>query len=243
MTAASSIRIYQTAEHPCGYWPDRRARDIVLDPDSRALPVVYPAALAQGFRRSGGHVYRPQCDACMACVPVRIDVQAFTPNRSQQRCLRRNADLQVRDLPAQRDTEVFELYRRYLGHRHPKGGMDEPRPEDFDNFLSAPWSPTRFLCFHDGLGALKGVAVSDLLPNGVSAVYTFFDPDEAGRSLGTFAILRQIEWARTLGLPHVYLGFWLQGHPKMDYKRRFRGVEQLRHGEWESLSADSPGAD
>lgn len=243
MTAASSIRIYQTAEHPCGYWPDRRARDIVLDPDSRALPVVYPAALAQGFRRSGGHVYRPQCDACMACVPVRIDVQAFTPNRSQQRCLRRNADLQVRDLPAQRETEVFELYRRYLGHRHPKGGMDEPRPEDFDNFLSAPWSPTRFLCFHDGLGALKGVAVSDLLPNGVSAVYTFFDPDEAGRSLGTFAILRQIEWARTLGLPHVYLGFWLQGHPKMDYKRRFRGVEQLRHGEWESLSADSPGAD
>jgi len=243
MTAASSIRIYQTAEHPCGYWPDRRARDIVLDPDSRALPVVYPAALAQGFRRSGGHVYRPQCDACMACVPVRIDVQAFTPNRSQQRCLRRNADLQVRDLPAQRDTEVFELYRRYLGHRHPKGGMDEPRPEDFDNFLSAPWSPTRFLCFHDGLGALKGVAVSDLLPNGVSAVYTFFDPDEAGRSLGTFAILRQIEWARTLGLPHVYLGFWLQGHPKMDYKRRFRGVEQLRHGEWENLPADSPGAD
>ena len=242
MTAASSIRIYQTAEHPCGYWPDRRARDIVLDPDSRALPVVYPAALAQGFRRSGGHVYRPQCDACMACVPVRIDVQAFTPNRSQQRCLRRNADLQVRDLPAQRDTEVFELYRRYLGHRHPKGGMDEPRPEDFDNFLSAPWSPTRFLCFHDGAGALKGVAVSDLLPNGLSAVYTFFDPDESSRGLGTYAILRQIEWARMLGLPHLYLGFWLQGHPKMDYKRRFRGIEQLRHGEWESLPADPPAA-
>lgn len=241
MTAASSIRIFQTAEHPCGYWPDRRARDIVLDPDSRALPAVYPAALAQGFRRSGGHVYRPQCETCMACVPVRIDVEAFVPNRSQNRCLRRNADLQARELPARREPQVFELYQRYLSSRHRKGGMDQPRPEDFDNFLSAPWSPTRFLSFYDSTGALKGVAVSDLLPNGLSAVYTFFDPDEAARGLGTFAILRQIEWARRLGLPHVYLGFWLQGHPKMDYKRRFSGIEQLRHGDWEPLPADSDG--
>ncbi len=237
MTAAGSIRIYQTAEHPCGYWPDRRARDIVLDPDSRALPVVYPAALAQGFRRSGGHVYRPQCATCMACVPVRIDVRAFAPNRSQSRCLRRNADLHMRDQPAERDDQVFGLYQRYLASRHPKGGMDQPRPEDFDNFLSAPWSPTRFLCFHDGEGVLKGVAVSDLLPNGLSAVYTFFDPDDSARSLGTFAILRQIEWARELELSHVYLGFWLQGHPKMDYKRRFSGIEQLRHGDWEPMPA------
>lgn len=238
MTAAGSIRIYQTAEHACGYWPERRARDIVLDPDSRALPAVYPAALAQGFRRSGGHVYRPQCASCMACVPVRIDVAAFLPNRSQRRCLQRNADLRVVDSAPERSDAVFALYQRYLRSRHPKGGMDEPRPEDFDGFLSAPWSPTRFLRFQHEDGRLLGVAVSDLLPNGLSAVYTFFEPDEPARGLGTWAILQQIEWARELGLPHVYLGFWLQGHPKMDYKRRFAGLEQLRHGDWEALPAE-----
>lgn len=238
MTAAGSIRIYQTAEHACGYWPERRARDIVLDPDSRALPAVYPAALAQGFRRSGGHVYRPQCASCMACVPVRIDVGAFLPNRSQRRCLQRNADLRLVDSAPERSDAVFALYQRYLRSRHPKGGMDEPRPEDFDGFLSAPWSPTRFLRFQREDGRLLGVAVCDLLPNGLSAVYTFFEPDEPARGLGTWAILQQIEWARALGLPHVYLGFWLQGHPKMDYKRRFAGLEQLRHGDWEALPAE-----
>jgi arginine-tRNA-protein transferase len=239
MTAAGSIRVFQTTEHPCGYWPERRARDIVLDPDSRALPSVYPAALAQGFRRSGGHVYRPQCDTCIACVPVRIRIEAFVPNRSQRRCMRRNADLRISEADAQREVETFDLYRRYLASRHPGGGMDEPRPEDFDNFLSASWSPTRFLCFRDDLGVLKGVAVTDVLPNGLSAVYTFFDPQEESRSLGTYALLQQIEWARQRSLPHLYLGFWLQGHPKMDYKSRFAGLEQLRHGEWEPLLAST----
>lgn len=237
MTAAGSIRIYQTAEHACGYWPERRARDIVLDPDCRALATVYPAALAQGFRRSGGHVYRPQCEACMACVPVRIDVQAFAARRSQKRCLTRNADLSVRVCGTERTPDVFDLYRRYLASRHPKGGMDEPRPEDFDNFLAATWSPTRFLRFERADGRLMGVAVSDLLPNGISAVYTFFEPGESARSLGTWAILQQIEWARQLGLPHLYLGFWLQGHPKMDYKRRFTGLERLHLGEWQPMPA------
>lgn len=241
MTAAGPIRIFQTAEHACGYWPERRARDIVLDPDSRALPAVYPAALAQGFRRSGGHVYRPQCASCVACVPVRIDVQAFVANRSQRRCLRRNADLDLRVLPAERNPAVFELYRHYLAARHPKGGMDEPRPEDFDGFLSAPWSPTRFLSVWLGQ-RLLAVAVSDVLPNGISAVYTFFDPQQRARGLGTFAILKQIEWARALALPHLYLGFWLRGHPKMDYKRRFAGLEQLRASDWEPLPPE-PEAD
>jgi arginine-tRNA-protein transferase len=236
MTAANQIRVFQTAEHACGYWPQRRARDIVLDPDSRALPTVYPSALAQGFRRSGGHVYRPQCAACIACVPVRIAVPQFRPNRSQRRCARRNADLQTELLPPERSPELFDLYRRYLASRHPHGGMDDPRPQDFDSFLQASWSPTRFI----GLrlqSRLLAVAVTDQLPNGLSAVYTFFDPEHTARSLGTLAVMRQIEWARELGLPHVYLGFWLQGHPKMDYKKQFAGLEQLRNGDWQPFSA------
>jgi leucyl-tRNA---protein transferase len=236
MTAAGQIRVFQTAEHPCGYWPQRRARDIVLDPDSRALPTVYPSALAQGFRRSGGHVYRPQCAACMACVPVRIAVDRFAPNRSQRRCLARNADLGVELLAVDRAPEVFELYSRYLASRHPKGGMDNPRPQDFDAFLTAPWSPTRFL----GLRLetqLLAVAVTDVLPTGLSAVYTFFEPEHSARGLGTLAILRQVEWAKREGLKHLYLGFWLQDHPKMDYKKNFAGLEQLVGSDWIPLRA------
>jgi leucyl-tRNA---protein transferase len=235
MTAAGQIRVFQTAEHACGYWPERRARDIVLDPDSRALPAVYPAAIEQGFRRSGGHVYRPQCARCVACVPVRIDVARFAPNRSQRRCSARNSALMEALEPARRNEEMFALYRRYLAARHRKGGMDEPSPQDFDAFLTATWSPTRFLCLREG-DRLLAVAVTDLLPNGLSAVYSFFDPDAASRSLGTECILRQIDLARRLGLPHLYLGFWLHGHPKMDYKRRFIGVEALLNGEWQPLS-------
>jgi arginine-tRNA-protein transferase len=235
MTAANQIRVFQTAEHACGYWPERRARDIVLDPDSRALPHVYPVALAQGFRRSGGHVYRPQCATCMACVPVRIDVQAFHPNRNQRRCNQRNTDLVAAEVAPDRAPALFDLYRRYLASRHPKGGMDDPRPEDFDTFLKATWSPTRFLTLSDA-SQLVAVAVTDVLQNGMSAVYTFYDPNAARRSLGTYCVLRQIDWARRLGLPHLYLGFWLQGHPKMDYKRGFSGLEQLRNGDWLPLA-------
>lgn len=230
MTKAS-IRLFQTAVHACGYWPDREARDLVLDPDNERLGEAYGRALMLGFRRSGGHIYRPHCPSCRDCVAIRIPAAEFSPDRSQRRCLHRNADLTVAQAPAVRRSEHFGLYRRYLDSRHPGGGMDNPSPEDFDLFLNCRWSPTRFLEFRAG-SRLVAVAVTDLVPNGLSAVYTFYDPEYSDRGLGTFAILSQIEWARRENLAHVYLGYRIAGHPKMDYKTRFRPHELLRNGAW-----------
>ncbi len=238
----ASIRLYQTGLHPCGYWPDRRSRDLVLDPDSEHIGQAYAQALAMGFRRSGGHVYRPHCPRCRDCVAIRLPVHEFRPDRGQRRCLRRNADLAMSETPAHRDDEHFDLYRRYLAHRHPGGGMDDPGPDDFDLFLRSPWSATRFLEFrlHEKLVA---VAVTDLLPEAISAVYTFYEPELERRGLGSYAILRQVDWAREQRLPHLYLGYRIAGHPKMDYKTRFRPCELLENGIWvrhDTHPADHP---
>lgn len=227
------IRVFQTLEHPCGYYAERQARNLVIDPLARGLPQVYGTALERGFRRSGGHVYRPHCAGCRACVASRVPVAKFVPDRSQRRCLKRNADLVVRVAPAQRSDQNFALYRRYLAARHPDGGMDDPGEDDFERFLACAWSPTRFLELRAG-DELLAVAVTDVLPQGLSAVYTFYAPEHAERSLGTCAILSQIEWARAQQLPHLYLGYWIEGHPKMDYKARFRPLERLRDGSWTS---------
>jgi len=234
------LMLFQTGEHPCGYWPDRAARDLVLDPDDTRLPALYPMALSWGFRRSGGLVYRPHCAHCRACVAVRIPVARFTPDRSQRRCHARNADLEMRILPAERTDEQFALYRRYLGQRHAGGGMDTHGPADFDQFLVGRWSQGRFMELRLE-GQLVAVAVTDVTAAGLSAVYTFFDPDHADRGLGTHAILQQVEWARREGLPHVYLGYWIAGHGKMDYKRRFKPLEAYDGRHWNDfdLSAQS----
>ena len=241
MTAAAPIRVFQTAEHTCGYWYDRAARDIVLDPRDPNLPRLYAQALQNGFRRSGGHVYRPNCNGCRACVPVRIAVEHFQPDRSQRRCLKRNADVTMETAKAVRDEEAFALYRRYLHHRHRGGGMDQATPLDFDAFVSCDWSPTRFLKLRLE-GRLIGVAVTDVLARALSAVYTFFDPAMSARGLGTLAILRQIEWARRAGYPHLYLGFWLKDHQKMHYKTRFQPLEGLIDGRWQSMAEPADAA-
>ena len=225
------IRVFQTLEHPCGYYAERNARNLVIDPLARGLPQVYGTALERGFRRSGGHVYRPHCASCRACIASRVPVADFVPDRSQRRCLARNEDLHWSMAPPERSDENFALYRRYLETRHPDGGMDDPGEEDFERFLACTWSPTRFLEARLA-GELVAVAVTDVLPQGLSAVYTFYAPEHAKRGLGTCAILRQIQWARELQLPHLYLGYWIEDHPKMAYKSRFQPMERLRDGQW-----------
>ncbi len=241
------LRLFQTGEHPCGYWPDRQARDLVLDPQDARLGALYPTALGWGFRRSGDLVYRPHCAHCHACVPVRIPAERFLADRSQRRCLARNADLECRVVPAERTEEQFALYQRYLGQRHANGGMDNHGPHEFDQFLIGSWPHSRFLevraaRIDDQRGRLLAVAVTDVTEQGLSAVYTFFDPDEQARSLGTYAILQQIAWAQREALPHLYLGYWIRGHRKMDYKRRYQPLEAYDGRRWVDFGAlpDSP---
>ncbi len=226
--------LYRTGEHPCGYYQDRVARDLLLDPRDPSLAEAYPTALAQGFRRSGGYVYRPNCVACKACVPVRMRVNDFRPDRSQRRCLRDNADVQTRMVPALRTDANFALYQRYLHARHGDGPMARGDEADFDQFLASEWSPTRFMTLYRD-HHLLGVAVTDLLPNALSAVYTFFDPEEGARGLGTLAVLRQIDYAQRTGREYLYLGYWITGHPKMDYKARFQPLQALGNAGWQIL--------
>ena len=228
------IKLFQTQPHPCGYYSDRVARSVVIDPSSPYLAQVYPDAIDRGFRRSCQQIYRPNCPSCNACTPSRIVVADFKPDRSQRRCLARNVDLNVSLAPARQSEEHFALYSHYLNSRHGDGPMANPNQQEFDDFLIGTWSDTLFLEIRED-DRLLAVAVTDVLPQGLSAVYTFYTPDAPKRSLGTFAILQQIAAASQRGLPFVYLGYWLDGHPKMDYKRRFSGLEVLRDGRWQAL--------
>jgi arginine-tRNA-protein transferase len=228
------MALYRTGEHPCGYYPERIARDLVLDPRDPSLADAYPSALAQGFRRSGGHVYRPNCPMCRACVPVRLSVREFRPDRSQRRCLRDNADIVDRMVPPLRTKDTFALYRRYLQARHGDGPMAETDEDDFDRFIASGWSPTRFMQLRLG-ERLMAVAVTDTTPDALSAVYTFFDPDEPSRGLGTLSILRQIACAQRTGRDYLYLGYWIEGHPKMHYKARFKPLQVLGPAGWREL--------
>jgi arginine-tRNA-protein transferase len=230
------VRLFQTLPHACGYFPSRTAQNLVLDPAAPNLPQLYALSLARGFRRAGGHVYHPHCANCHACEPCRIDVAKFTPDRSLRRCLATNRDIELTECAPGLTDERHDLYARYLHARHPGGGMDDASDEDFSHFLASPWSPTAFIEFRLA-GRLVAVAVTDVCDTGLSAVYTFFEPELPRRGLGSYAILRQIELTRARGLPHLYLGYWIEGHPKMGYKARFHGLQVLGPGGWAPIGA------
>lgn len=239
--AAEPLRLFHTAEHACGYWPERQARDLVFDPGDPQLSARYPLALGWGFRRSGDLIYRPHCRQCHACTAVRIPAADFRTNRSQRRCLERNADLDVRVRPAERDDELFALYQRYLGARHAGGGMDGHGAAEFDQFLLSSWGNSRFLEIRERAGGtLLAVAVTDVVDDALSAVYTFYAPEAADRGLGTFAILQQIAWAQRDDKRYLYLGYWIDGHRKMDYKRRFHPLEAFDGQRWSPFEHPAP---
>lgn len=231
MRRTDPVRLFQTLPHACGYYAERTAQNLVLDPAAPNLDQLYGPALERGFRRAGGHLYFPHCPQCHACTPCRIDVEHFQPDRAQKRCLKRNADIQVSECIPGYNRERHALYERYLQSRHAGGGMDDAEASDFRRFLTAPWSPTLFLELRRG-EQLLALAVTDICADGISAVYTFYDPDETVRSLGTYAILQQLELARRHRVPWLYLGFWIDGHPKMDYKRRFRPLQIRGRDGW-----------
>lgn len=235
-------RFYLTAEAPCPYLPGRRERKVfthLLDPDAGTINSMLTTA---GFRRSQTIAYKPACDGCSACVSVRIPVDRFEETRSLRRILRRNADLERRAVEPIATADQYALLRRYLDTRHTSGGMNDMDEDDYaamveettvDTFVCEYWAPP---ILEDGIPLsrprLAGAAITDVIEDGLSMVYSFFDPADRARSLGTFMILDHLARARALGKPYVYLGYWIEGCRKMSYKARFRPLEALTMDGW-----------
>lgn len=228
-------RFYSTDLAPCPYLPERKERRLVAlveaDADDGRLDLLTEA----GFRRSQGFLYKPVCPGCRACVPVRIDVAAFSPRRSFRRVLARNADLRWQELAAITSDEQFELFQRYLQHRHRDGGMVRMDRQAYRDMVELAPATTRVVEFRGADGVLVGVSLTDHVRSGLSGVYKFFAPEATPRSLGTFIILWHVERARALGLPFVYLGYWIRESRKMTYKARFTPLEQLDGAFWRPL--------
>jgi len=226
-----SVPLWLTAEHACSYLDDKQAQSAVVDPDFRLDTKLYSGLIEQGFRRSGDQVYIPYCQGCQACVPTRVPVAEFRPDRKQKRCAKRNEQTRVNIKPAEFDPRHFDLYRRYQAARHDKGEAGVISPQEYMQFLGSSWCDTWFVEFSIQ-EKLAAVAVVDVLDHALSAVYTFFEPEFADRSPGVFAVLWQIEQARKLNLDYVYLGFWIKDCRKMSYKNQYQPLFGLTGQQW-----------
>ena len=226
------LKVYTTYPHRCSYLEGEEATTLFIDPRQSVDRTLYSNLSMLGFRRSGNHIYRPHCSHCNACVPARIPVADFRPRRSQRRCEARNADLRVETRTDINDDETYALYDRYIRARHADGDMYPPDRDQFESFLNEPWGCTEYLQVRAG-ERLVAVAVVDVMLDGLSAIYTFYDPAEEARSLGAYAILWQIGRCQREALPYVYLGYWIRNCRKMAYKADYQPLELLVNNHWQ----------
>ncbi len=249
----SALHFYLTAPYPCSYLPELQARSQVATPTFLINTPLYSDLVQHGFRRSSTYIYRPRCDACNACVQMRVLARQFEPNRSQRRAWRQHANLRATLHPLEDKEEYYALYQRYQRARHPNGGMDNDDRDAYQTFLLQSHIDTLLVEFRepfdcarngpsehaqDGQGKLRMVSVIDLLSDGLSSVYTFFDPDVPRARYGVYNVLWQIELCRKLDLDHVYLGYWIRESRKMSYKNQYQPAEGLQNGKWQALGED-----
>jgi leucyl-tRNA---protein transferase len=229
------LQFYVTTAYPCGYLPKKLAQSLIATPQNLVDASVYSGLIQQGFRRSGKFAYRPHCEQCNACISVRLPVNAFIPTRSQERALKKHAGLQITIIEAGYHEEHFALYHAYQKQRHGNGpdhiGELEDEASQYQQFLCQTNVESIMIEFRDAHHVLKMVSVIDLVTDGLSAVYTFYDTTDKA-SYGTYSILWQIDWAKQLGLPYLYLGYWIADSEKMTYKQQFQPQEKLIDGEW-----------
>lgn len=235
MEDISQLAFYLTEEHPCSYLDKESSITLFADPAAKLDKTSYSQLSNLGFRRSGSNVYRPHCSACQKCIPIRIPSAHFVPNKSQKRCLKRNNDLQLSIRTSIDDDDYYKLYERYINLRHQDGDMYPASREQYDSFLTSEWGITRYLCARNSEGTLLSVAVMDELVNGMSAIYTFFEPEEHKRSLGVFSVLSQIRLAQTRRLPYVFLGYWIEESQKMAYKTQYQPYQLYINNQWRSF--------
>ena len=237
MTSLNQLGFFITPEHDCSYLQGYKAQTLFTDPASTVDTPTYTELTQLGFRRSGKHIYRPHCKNCKACISTRILVKDFSPSRNQKRLLNKNSDIDWKSWPPSLREDYFRLYCLYINARHVDGDMHPPSLDQFESFLVEGRSEARF--YEMRLNSrLVGVSVVDWINDGVSAIYTFFDPAEGKRSLGSFAILKLIEECRQKGLEHVYLGYWIRNSEKMNYKIRFIPLQLFIEGNWYTVTKD-----
>lgn len=232
---SATNEFFLTSSSPCPYLPGRRERKIFTFLGGKEAPELNSTLSERGFRRSQNIAYLPACERCQACKPVRITVDGFSEGR-WKRLIRRNRDISRRALGPKVTSEQFSVLRGYLDARHAEGGMAEMTVLDYQSMVEQTPVDTLLFEYRNAEGELIACALTDRLKDGLSMVYSFFEPDESARSLGTYMILDHVAYAQELGLPHVYLGYWVEGSAKMDYKRRFRPLEQLEPGGWTDVA-------
>lgn len=233
----NQLQFFLTIPSPCPYLPGRMERKIFTQLDPLDGPYLNNYLTHAGFRRSQNVIYRPACETCRECRSLRIRVDGFSPKKSFRRTLRRNADLTRSVVPAVATQEQFGLLSDYLASRHPGGGMTDMDFMRYEMMVEECASETEIMEYRNGTGELIACMLIDRLTDGLSLVYSFFAAEERDRSLGNFMILDQIAFCRAEGLPYLYLGYWVPGSPKMDYKARFQPSEVLGHRGWMPLES------